>query len=154
MNYLLTIHCTKEHLDKALLCGTPTDSGPVAQNCWIALAVQDIFPMATVGTTSISNTLRCYALKDHEGWSIELPEEAKAAIVDFDRPLIGWNSKHDSLEELERRLQDRRALQPFSFTVSIPQETLGIIMCCNGLKSMQEVKNIVSKTPHLELCEA
>lgn len=138
MNYNLTIHCTKEHLKKASKCNSL--AAGVSENCWIAVAVREIFPGCNVGRTCIVNESRVFNEIDIRAWSIELPEIATKNIDKFD-------ATNPSSKE-------RMTLEPFSFTVDIPQETLDIIMQCNGLKSMAEMNEIIFRTPHLELVEA
>lgn len=148
MNYKLTIHCTQEHLEKAKWCGIDESKqlhtegaliDRVTNNCWIAVAVQDIFPLSDTTPCRITNNYRIIQDMDTICWSIELPETAKEEIVKF-----------DDCRSIEKRME----LEPFSFTVDIPQETLDIIMQCNGLRNMQELNEIVFRTPHLELVEA
>lgn len=135
MNYKLTIHCTKQHLRQAMKCNSL--AAGVSENCWVAVAVQEIFPKCNVGRSCIVNESRVYNEIDKISWRIELPEIATENIRKFDA------TKPNSKE--------RRALEPFSFTVYIPQNTLDIIMQCNGFRCMGEFVDAVFHTPHLEL---
>lgn len=97
----LKIIITKEIIEKSHMCGTEGFPRIISQNCAVALAVRDIFPLASIGPVSIK-----LFVKNH--FELLLPEEARAFIHDFDM-LRTTNPKA------------RLGLRPFEFEIELPE---------------------------------
>jgi hypothetical protein len=144
MNYKLLVHCTKEHLEIAKYCQIDkskhfhisSDSPNV--NCWIAVALHDIFPMCSVDFNYVSNSIRKIKRVDKEYWQIDLPGIATENIGLF-----------DSARTIEKRMK----LEPFSFEIEFSQETFEAILRCNGFKCQQDFFAVCKKVEHLTLTE-
>lgn len=100
---------------------------PVSQSCAVALAVQDIFPRASVGTTHINPFPW-----DIMARPIYLPPEAIAFINQFD--------------DLAGKPEERMALPELSFEVEIPEEILATI-------DISEISVLLENHPTLKIRE-
>ena len=174
----LTIKCTKEHLKKALYCGTslverlPNKdfSTNVGSNCWIAVACHDVFPFCDVSEDYISNEgriethfdgkgcpkLNPFEFRDEMTWKIELPFKAIDMIKAFDsairQPSVALEQGESTIEFEERKAQTRLQLKPFEFEVVIPKESLNLILKYNDF-NLDSFKKIINKTSHLQYVE-
>lgn len=133
--YKIKVNCTKEHLEKAKYCTTKMN---VSQNCWIAVALHDIFPECNVRSSYIDNMSSLLEGKTNKlHWKIKLPKIAQYNIILFD---------------MCKTIEEREKLEPFSFEIEFDQNTFETILKCNGF-SHQQFKDKVSSTKHLQLTE-
>lgn len=110
----LKIKVTKDVLRESMWCGTPmAKSATISDNCAIALAVRDIFPLAQVTPFNIkTNTGNLHPL-------IYLPGNAKDFIREF-----------DDLNPDERIL-----LPELEFEIDLPQAVIDAINIDDIVKS-------------------
>ena len=112
----IKIKVTKEILRESMMCSTSEfklnetwkkngklHSSP-SQNCAVALACQDIFPLCDMGYTRITNTWRMETNIDSKEWEIGVPIHVTRFIGDFDR-LSGSPQKRLDLPELEFEIE-------------------------------------------------
>lgn len=138
--YTLKIECTREHLEKSKWCSIdPTKHAikgvnlntPI-NNCWIASAVNDIFPFAQVSDRIDPPDLDNL---DSDYWHMMLPEKARNMIQKFDQ-----------CETVKERLE----LKPFSFEVEIDDETLDLILKYYGY-DIEGLFSKITEINHLNL---
>lgn len=120
----LKIKVTKEILERSKYCGF--GAGPANENCAIALAVRDIFPLARIGSHFIDFFPHINGIP-----GFVLPEMVFEYISTFDKtdPRI-----RPSLPEIE-------------FTIDIPDAVIEQI-------SIDEIRPLLINHPTLELVEA
>lgn len=111
----IRINVTKEVLEKSKKCNLNYH-----QNCAIACAVKDLFPMAEVHYAWITF---------NEDTDVMLPDHAKDFIRKFD--------------SLKAEPQARAELHPISFDIDVPSSVIDEI-------GIQEVERILSKSETLE----
>lgn len=139
MKYKLKIHCTKEHLQQSIMCGTFGNIGDIGNNCWIAKAVQKVFPNCYVGNEGRENKIMFFKnIFQGKQCEIALPKIALNKIKEF-----------DNLSEFP---EERLKLKPFSFKVEFDQQTFDTILQSNGF-SCQQFKDKVLSSGNLELIE-
>lgn len=170
----IIVNCTKEHLKKAKYCQLVLSKHfhakedkkivdyftDTSNNCWIAVALHDIFPYCDVGDTEITNSHRIEStwFPDVIYWQIDLPEIAQEKIKEFDAIANRFDKVKHSLvilteEEKEERAEMRMAeLKPFSFEIFISEHCLPYILDYNKF-NIEQVKKIIEEAPHLELVE-
>ncbi len=118
----LKIKCGIESLERSLYC-----SG--GENCWIALAIRDIFPHAHVTARHIDTNyyLRGDGNLADDKNNIRLPEIARDMIFLFDHTLPSG----------------RINLEPFEFTIEVPESVIEKI-------GLSEIERILSESKTLE----
>ena len=161
----ILIKCTRDSLSKARHCGLQSKSygeyltidnkmlkANVAENCWIAVACQEIFPYCSVYNSlsaidcyassnnywRINNYWRTESFNDPVFWELRLPDFVGANIEAF-----------DDCTSSEERME----LQPFEFTVDIEPKVLNTILECNGV-NLDAFIEVIVNSDHLELVEA
>lgn len=120
----ILIKVTKEILEASKMCGA--DHGSIGNNCPIALAIRNIFPIAWVSGSSIQ-------IDGNYFWqpeSIMLPPIAVMFIMKFDK--------------LKSKPKKRLLLHPISFEIDVPDSYIDSI-------GIEEVKDILSRSKTLEL---
>lgn len=115
----IKIKCDRATLEKSMMCRS---NAYAYENCWIALAVRDLFPNAYVTRVNI------YPLGEPDEF-IWLPGEAMQMIIRFDELI---DSPHKRL-----------ALPEFSFEIDVPSEVIEKI-------GLNEVYKILSESKTLE----
>lgn len=121
----LKIKVTKEIIEKAIWCGTESETGyHVSKNCAVALAVRDIFPEARVSHLGFYPF--CHTMLD----AIIIPSKAQDFIKHFDR--------------LADNPEARLYMDPIEFEVDIPDSVIEYI-------GIDEIQKIVEKSETLEL---
>ena len=122
MPLLYKITISKDVLKQSQYCGTDKMCGPVENNCAIALAVRDLFPLAYVNADHIYPF--GFEKENKEQLKIALPEVAKQFIKLFDGFV------------LTTRL--RLLLPEFDFMIEIPDEVVERI-------NIDEIRKLVEK---------
>lgn len=140
----IRIECTREHLEKSKFCATIKRKGSVESNCWIAVAVADVFPGATVG----SEIIEIYGNMETGFISIQLPEIAREQIIAFDSL-----SMRDFFKAEETARERLEKLKPFSFEVTLTDDQIKVINEVYGY-SIKELEEIIEKTENFNLIEA
>lgn len=128
----ITIHITKEVLEKTQLCPSAYPSKTITTqeryllrtNCAISYAVREIFP------GSETSNMYIY-INNKEKNSIYLPIKAQRFIKTFDELLP----------------DQRVSMTPFSFDIEVPEELINQI-------GISEVHRILSESKTLSLCDA
>ena len=179
----LTIKCTREHLERAMFCGTPDLSKLFHQeeafqdttsNCWIALACHDIFPYCSVSNDEITNSQR---VQEHTNqvWNEEGTE--KWTIGDSTNPL-GFTDEfiwridlpqiaQDEIRKFDKCLERNNSGSILSLEITLDKRMrlepfeFEVDISPNALNlillyndfNLQSFKSIIEKAPHLELTE-
>lgn len=139
----LRINCTKETLNKAIMCGFTKEQYYTPNNCWISLAVRELFPLASVCyiDTSKYKNLYCYAIypfgaEENVEIFIPLPKIAVGNIIEFDRCRERYTFRKLSTDE---RIKHRKTLEPFSFDIEVSDEILEIALRNINIKSLDDI---------------
>ena len=140
----LEINCSHELLEKSKYCGTSTDNGcDVQSKCWIALAVQEVFPISNVSNETIAIRFR----EQKEAWAFDLlflnlPIEAMVMIRRFDKiSNTILTPKQVAAKRIER-------LKPFTFEIELTEEQEKILLENISLPDLTEC---FAKSKHLTL---
>ena len=137
----IEINCSQELLEKSKYCGTFPDGyvTNVSSNCWIALAVREVFPSATVGETSVSIWFE--KGRDTFCLRLKLPRLARKMVKCFD----SCRKKVLPKETAELRLEH---LKPFTFEIELTEEQENILLENISLPDLTEC---FAKSRHLTL---
>jgi hypothetical protein len=174
---IIKVNCTREHLKKAMYCSLIPDKFfhrvektsyldfvETESNCWIAVALHDIFPFCDV-SDCVSNATRQHLIEfpDKRLWTLVLPDIAQRMIAKFDsyasKKVVEYTIDGDvvkiprnlTLEEKEDSAKNRMTeLEPFSFDIEIDSYSLDLILEYNDF-NLKEIKEIIEKAPHLEI---
>ena len=119
----LKIKVTKDILERSKMCGT-NEGETVSQNCAVALAIRDIFPLAAVDGDNIWPN---FSLADE---LIPLPKDARVYIIEFD-------NTHPV---------ERPCLPEIEFEIQIPDSVIEKI-------NIEELKPLLENHPTLQLIE-
>ena len=142
----IKITVTREHIEVARYCGYDKSKYPyqksqgqiatnISNNCAIAVAVQNIFPLCDISST-INNSSRLEEDIDNEGWSIRCnTDEVRKFLAAFDR------FTPEQREDI---------LPGFEFTIVIREKTLKVILEQNGI-NMKQFEDQLTRTGHLTL---
>jgi len=136
----IEINCSQELLEKSKYCGTGTEKLIAAHNCWIALAVQEVFPVSRVTETRAE----IFFGKERRGEHLilSLPESARTMIKLFDGCLNVYGT-HETAAA--KRL---RTLAPFTFEIELTEEQVGVLL---ENISLPELTECFEKSRHLTL---
>ena len=136
----IEINCSQELLEKSKYCGTETENFIAAHNCWIALAVQEVFPVSQVTETRAE----IFFGKERRGEHLilSLPESARTMIKLFD-DCIDVYGTHETAAA--KRL---RTLAPFTFEIELTEEQVGVLL---ENISLPELTECFEKSRHLTL---
>ena len=141
-NMKIEINCSQELLEKSKYCGTGLGGvkHDVVSKCWIALAVQEVFPNSQVNNhiKIIFEGGKLY-LKD---LVLDLPVYAKGMIRDFDAcDRYGMTPEQTAELRLEK-------LNPFTFEIELTEEQENILLENISLPDLTEC---FAKSRHLTL---
>ena len=139
-NMKIEINCSQELLEKSKYCGTLLGSCEISGNCWIALAVQEVFPNSTVGSSCVSLWFK--KLPDKIRLYLDLPQLAQNQIRNFDACSFG--SSNPEVAAVKRL----KNLQPFTFEIELTEEQVGVLLENISLPDLTEC---FAKSRHLTL---
>jgi len=136
----IEINCSQELLEKSKYCGTEMGSSKITDNCWIALAVQEVFPISQVTEKSAG----IFFGKDKYGafLRLSLPKLATTMINLFDG-CVELVSMYE--QAATKRLE---TLTPFSFEIELTEEQENILLENISLPDLTEC---FAKSKHLTL---
>ena len=141
-NMKIEINCSQELLEKSKYCGTLLGSFDISGNCWIALAVQEVFPNANVGTSLVSLWFEKFPISVRPCLKLPLPQLAQNQIRNFDACRSG--SSNPDVAAVKRL----KNLQPFTFEIELTEEQENILLENISLPDLTEC---FAKSKHLTL---
>ena len=139
------INCSQELLEQSKYCGTDKQQSQgcdeIPSNCWIALAVREVFPHSIVGDKRISLTFmkknQCQIFL-----SLTMPESVQKIIKVFDHCDKAYQKAEVTAEN---RLT---TLKPFTFQIELTIEQEKVLLENISLPDLTEC---FSKSKHLTL---
>ena len=136
----IEINCSQELLEKSKYCGTIVGGAKITDNCWIALAVQEVFPISQVAETEV----KIFFGKDKCGafLRLSLPKLATTMINLFDG-CVELISMYE--QAATKRLE---TLTPFTFEIELTEEQVGVLLENISLPDLTEC---FAKSRHLTL---
>ncbi|MGD1894015.1 MAG: hypothetical protein ACFB15_25890 [Cyclobacteriaceae bacterium] len=131
----LKITCDQASLEKSLMCGYG-EQDDISTNCWIAIAVRDIFPHAKVCYEGIFPFY-------HDDTTIS---KADKLVIDVPTKAASMMRRFDKCRGIKAKTtaSRRRKLKPFSFIIDVPEEVIEQI----------DISAVYEGHPTLEFVEA